>query len=394
MRLHLREMRELCDDLARAAQGPSAAGRAPDGSIFAIQTAVLEASPDGVIVLDLERGLAVYNRRCAELWQLPDALLATRDPRAIFSHARERLADPSGVLARLEELASDPAVRVEGEIRLRDGTILEGSSQPATDSAGALRGRLWRFRDVTARRRDEAELYLAKERAETASRAKSDFLLNMSHELRTPLNAILGFARVLSSSAEGRLSADERDYLGDILRAGDHMLQLVNDLLDLRSLEAHGLELGPVELLPQLDEAARMVQPLLRERAQTFELDAEVDLPACVGARRAIVQVLINLLTNAIKYTPEGGHIALRAHRDGAAVKIQVCDTGMGISGADQAKLFVYFEQLHAKHSHHMRGSGVGLALTRALVEKMGGSIAVTSEVCVGSTFEIQLRAA
>ncbi len=248
--------------------------------------------------------------------------------------------------------------------------------------------------DITEERARSAELYLAKERAEKASRAKSDFLLNMSHEMRTPLNAILGFGRVLRRTTKGRLGEDEQAHLGDIVAAGEHMLQLINDLLDLRSLEALGLEVRQVELLPPLHEAFRMIQPLANERAQQLVMDVAPDLPPCLGERRAIVQVFVNLMTNATKFTPMGGKIEVRAHSEAGVVRLEVADTGCGIAPQDQAKLFSYFEQLGAKHEHHMKGSGLGLALTRALVEKMGGSISVASTVGEGTTFEVRLRSA
>ena len=135
-----------------------------------------------------------------------------------------------------------------------------------------------------------------------------------------------------------------------------------------------------------------MVLPLAEEQAQELGIDVPGDLPPLMGERRALVQVLVNLLTNAAKFTPARGHLAVRARLEPSWVVIQVIDDGIGIAEEDQARLFQYFEQLGAKHQHHMKGSGVGLALTRALVEKMGGTIGVTSALGVGTTFEVRLR--
>lgn len=137
-----------------------------------------------------------------------------------------------------------------------------------------------------------------------------------------------------------------------------------------------------------------MIQPLANERAQELVTDVPADLPPCIGERRALVQVLVNLLTNAAKFTPAGGRLEVRAHADATGICLRVIDTGIGIAPEDQDRLFQYFEQLGAKHQHNMKGSGVGLALTRALVEKMGGTIGVSSALGAGSTFEVHLRAA
>ena len=513
------EMRELYDDLARSSASELATERDKLRGIMAVQTAVLDASPDGIVVMDQAGNVLLANRRFAEVCRIPAEVMATGDQVAIRRAALAQAVDPDKVMLKVDELQPDQTGVASDELEFRDARVIERYSYPALDATGEVRGRVWAFRDVTSQRRDEArlrdahafldsifetipnmvfvkdaeqlrfvrfnragekllgvpradilchtdhdlfpreqadffvakdrealaqhdvvtieeevidtpqgprrlrtrktpiygpdgeakyllgvseditaerereaELYLAKEHAETASRAKSDFLLNMSHELRTPLNSILGFARVLGRSSN--LTPDEVEYLTDITSAGTHMLQLVNDLLDLRALEAHPLELGALELLPPLHEAARMVQPLLAERQQTFETDFAPELPPCVAARRPVVQALINLLTNATKFTPVGGHISLRAFREHNRIVIQVTDDGIGISPEDQAKLFVYFEQLSGKHAHHMQGSGVGLALTRALIEKMGGTIKVTSAVGKGTTFEIKLGVA
>ncbi len=320
-----------------------------------------------------------------------DALIGRNDHDLFPAHQadafvetdRAVLAQRDVVTIREEELQTASGPR---QLRTRKIPICDSTNRPLY--------LLGISEDITEERARSAELYLARDRAQTATRAKSDFLLNMSHELRTPLNAILGFARVVRRSARERLTEDELAHVGDIVTAGEHMLQLINDLLDLRSLEAQALEVGPVELLPPLAEAVRMVQAIARERSQELVLDADAVLPVCLGERRAIVQILVNLLTNAVKFTPDAGRIELRARGEAGMIRLQVIDTGVGIAPEDQARLFHYFEQLGAKHMHRMKGSGVGLALTRALVEKMGGAISVDSTLGKGTTFEVRLPVA
>jgi signal transduction histidine kinase len=237
----------------------------------------------------------------------------------------------------------------------------------------------------------------ARETAERASRAKSDFLSNMSHEMRTPLNSILGFGRVLDRGAYGPLNEKQHDYLRHILRASEHMLGLVNDLLDLRRLEAgakSGIDIATLEMLPVLQEGVEMVRPMIEERRHCVEVRVPEDLPLVRADRRALVQILVNLVSNAAKFTPPSGRITVSAAADASLVRVDVEDTGVGIEAANQARLFTYFEQLGGKHSHDMKGSGIGLALTRALVEKLGGTIGVDSALGRGSRFSFTLPVA
>jgi signal transduction histidine kinase len=172
------------------------------------------------------------------------------------------------------------------------------------------------------------------------------------------------------------------------------MLQLVNDLLDLRSLDEARLELLPLELAPLIEQSVALVRPLVHEKQLELGVQVPEGLPPVVGDRRSIVQILVNLLSNAGKFTAPGGALDLSVRVIAGWVEIAVRDTGCGIAPEDQARLFVYFEQLGGKNAARMKGSGVGLALTRSLVEKQGGVISVESEVGKGSTFRVRLGAA
>lgn len=220
------------------------------------------------------------------------------------------------------------------------------------------------------------------------------FLANMSHELRTPLNSILGFARVLDRTIGSGLDTKQREFFHYILHAAEHMLRLVNDLLDLRSLEENKLALERVDLEPVAHEVAGLLQPLFEEKRIHFTLCVSSGLPLAVAERRSVVQILINLLSNAVKFTPAGGSVGMSAEASGSSISIKVSDTGIGIEATNQERLFTYHEQLGAKHAHSMKGSGIGLALTKALVTKQGGSISVESAPNEGSTFTVVLQAA
>jgi PAS domain S-box-containing protein len=239
---------------------------------------------------------------------------------------------------------------------------------------------------------EEARLYAEVERKsaelESASRHKSEFLANMSHELRTPLNAVIGFSEVLSERMFGELNEKQDEYLKDIHASGQHLLSLINDILDLSKIEAGKMELEPSDLdLPMTIDNALM---LVRERAarRGIALHRAVDerLGQVEADERKIRQVLLNLLSNAIKFTPEGGRVEVAAKPVNGFIEVSVSDTGVGIAPADQDAVFEEFRQVGTADKR-VEGTGLGLALSRKFVELHGGKIWVKSQVGAGSTF-------
>jgi signal transduction histidine kinase len=227
---------------------------------------------------------------------------------------------------------------------------------------------------------------------ESASRHKSEFLANMSHELRTPLNAIIGFSEVLSEGMFGEVNDKQAEYLQDILESGRHLLSIINDILDLSKIEAGRMELESAEF--DLPAAIGNALILVRERASRhgIALGSGIDerLGDVDGDERKIKQVLLNLLSNALKFTPEGGRIDVRADRRDGVVEISVSDTGIGISPTDQDAVFQEFRQVGTAEKR-AEGTGLGLALSRKFVELHGGRIWVESQVGAGSTFTFTL---
>jgi signal transduction histidine kinase len=228
---------------------------------------------------------------------------------------------------------------------------------------------------------------------EAANRHKSEFLANMSHELRTPLNAIIGFSEVLQEKLFGELNEKQAEYTEDILTSGQHLLSLINEILDLSKVEAGRmeLELSSFDLPLAIDNARTFV----RERAAKhgINLDVAIDerLGEFVGDERKIKQILLNLLSNAVKFTPEGGRIGIKARQADGSVEISVSDTGIGISPEDQAKIFEEFRQVGSDYAHKIEGTGLGLTLAKKFVELHGGKIWVESEVGKGSRFTFTL---
>ena len=231
---------------------------------------------------------------------------------------------------------------------------------------------------------------------ELANRHKSEFLANMSHELRTPLNAIIGFSEVLSQRMFGEVNPKQAEYLGDIQASGQHLLSLINDILDLSKIEAGKMELQPSRF--SLAAALGSVVMMVRERAaaRTIELTTSIDPATGVidADERKIKQVVLNLLTNAVKFTPAGGRVQLVAKRDGNGVVVTVEDTGIGIAPADQARVFEEFTQARAPDAREQEGTGLGLTLSRAFVELHGGKLWVESELGKGSAFTFTLPSA
>ena len=254
--------------------------------------------------------------------------------------------------------------------------------------------------DLRDRRRAEetrqraAELELQNRRIQEASRLKSEFLANMSHELRTPLNAIIGFAELLHDGAVPADAKEHHEFLGDILTSGRHLLQLINDVLDLAKVEAGKLEFRPEEV--ELDRLVSEVTAVLKTVAANKRLRLELDVDPAASAAHLdparFKQVAYNYLSNALKFTPDGGRVILRIRPEGGdRFRLEVVDTGIGIATHSLDKLFVEFQQLEGGSTKRHQGTGLGLALTKRLVEAQGGSVGVSSTPGEGSTFHAVL---
>ncbi len=224
---------------------------------------------------------------------------------------------------------------------------------------------------------------------EAASRHKSEFLANMSHELRTPLNAIIGFSEVLQEQMFGELNQKQIEYARDINSSGQHLLSLINDILDLSKIEAGHMELSLADF--DLPTAIENAATLVRERATRHGVGLEVEVDNGLGRfcadERKFKQILLNLLSNAVKFTPEGGQVRLRADQVKDELLVSVTDSGVGISLDDQELIFEEFRQVATKDRSKPEGTGLGLALAKQFVEMHGGRISVRSEVGKGSTF-------
>jgi signal transduction histidine kinase len=366
------------------------------------KTEILEATlstiPDGILVLDADLKLVTCNDRLLEIFELDwDAVLGAPDPAKTIREVRVRRGDfgpgdPEALLAKWEVALRSPASR-QYEQQIASGRWVEVRGQNLSRG-----GRVTVTRDITGRKERETALNLAKEEAdrarlvaEHASRAKSEFLANMSHEIRTPLNGVIGAAHLLLDSP---LDNDQRRYLDIITVSGQHLLSVIEDVLDVSKLEAGRMALENIVF--SFSDVVSTAVDLLRPKAAEKRLALETKIDPAVaqnfiGDPTRIRQVLVNLIGNAIKFTDQGGvTVATQyvAAQDGSPIlRVEVRDTGIGISAEAQKGLFQTFSQADGTITRRFGGTGLGLAISKQLVKLMGGTIGVESRPGEGSRF-------
>ena len=306
------------------------------------------------------------------------------------------------------------------EVELHDGRWLQLSERFTSEGGSVVTAA-----DITAIKREEAErrraaddlratvdqlessqeklsllarkYEVAMTRAEAANQAKSEFLANMSHELRTPLNAINGFSEIMASELFGPLNEKYKGYAGDILKSGQHLLSLINDVLDMAKIEAGKMTLHyePVSLREVCEDAVRLMRGKVQEAGLKIAVEAG-DLPDIEADQRGVKQVMLNLISNAVKFTPEGGSIVVSLKPFVGAegedrVRVACADTGIGIAPEDLVRLARPFEQVEGQHSKTTQGTGLGLALTKSLIEMHGGQLSMESQPGVGTVVSFDL---
>jgi signal transduction histidine kinase len=289
----------------------------------------------------------------------------------------------------VRRLTADIARDSRWERTRPDGTVLEIRHSGLPEG-----GCIIIYTDITERKRYEEALTAARDQAEAMSLTKSAFLANMSHELRTPLNAILGFSQVMREEMVGAVNEKQSEYLDDILSSANHLLALINDVLDLSKVEAGQVELEkePFSLREALERGVVVVRERASDDGVSVALDADPDADVVEGDERRIQQVIFNLLSNAVKFTPAGGAVDVTSARVNGEVRVSVTDTGPGVAFEDQERIFEEFQQAESGLEQR-EGTGLGLALSKRLVELHGGRLWLESELGKGSTFVFTLPA-
>ncbi|NJM44725.1 MAG: PAS domain-containing sensor histidine kinase [Alkalinema sp. RU_4_3] len=340
---------------------------------------VLDYAQDAVLVTDRVGRILYANLSAHKLFQVPEDDLLHRPIAQLFDQGRTEI---PGVLrhAMLGGWSGSlSGYRVGESVRL-----LEATASPVRDGHQRLTGVSFMLRDVTARQQEQLE-------QQHRERTKAEFVTQMSHELRTPLTSILGFSGILGQELFGALNDKQAQYVEQIHRSGQHLLGLINDLLDFSKVEVGQLllDLQPASVVSVCQGAIDSMSEQIRSKRLRLVQHLPTDLPEMLIDDARLKQILLNLLSNAVKFSEAGGNIGLEVNIQADTLELLVWDQGIGIPKEQQHRLFQPFQQFHPEYYH--QGTGLGLALTKHLVELHGGQISVRSSSGEGCQFRIEL---
>ena len=344
------------------------------------------------ILLDSLNELVVFiNPEFNIMWANKAALeymkISLQEAKGMYFKSAPRISSTLPGYLQLEQIFTTGSKK-SGEITAKNGRVWFIQGIPITEKDGKIIGILVMYRDITERKQAE-KLLQEKQVAEVANRTKSEFLANMSHELRTPLNSIIGFSDLLYEQAYGELSEKQLKSVGNISKSGKHLLNLINDILDLSKIEAGKLELDykEFELINKFNMIQNLLSPIADRKNIKIEVKMNDELTTVCADEARFAQIMYNLVDNAIKFSHENGLVKIEARKTGDLVEITVTDKGIGIKAEDQSKLFKPFSQVDSFSSKQFQGTGLGLSLVKQIVHLHGGYVWFKSKYGEGSTF-------
>jgi signal transduction histidine kinase len=351
-------------------------------TLIAVQRETIDNLAEGLAVWRSDARLALFNPAYAALWNFkPKELEGTPHANQIIEKVESLFTADSWSDARdVLQQATLSRQEARGRLLLADGRVVEYATIPLPDG-----GMLNRFNDISDSLKVELALREKNAALEQAERLKLDFLANVSYQLRTPLNAMMGFAEVLEKQYFGELNERQLEYATGMTQAGEKLIALVNDILDLSTIEAGflALQIRPLDIYPMVKTLFDLMFEWARKQNITLTLDCPKNIGSMDADERRLKQVLLNLITNAIKFTPENGQITLQVERLATHMAFHIKDTGIGISKDDQQKIFSPFVQLQENQRH--TGAGLGLSLVKSIVDLHGGEVKLDSDVGQGT---------
>jgi signal transduction histidine kinase len=361
-------------------------------TLIEVQRETLDNLYEGIAVFGSDGRLKLSNPAYGRLWQLSTDDLAGEPHLSEIVEKTHAFFEDGGDWATLKDRIIERVMSYSlesGQMERKDGSVLQVSTVPLPDGNVLLS-----YVDVTDTTRVQRALQEKNEALETAGRLKSEFIANVSYELRTPLNAIIGFAEILTNQYFGELNARQLDYSRGILDSSHRLLSLINDILDLATIEAGymTLETEPVDVHSLMASVLALTRERAKKQNLSLEFDCPHDLGAVVADERRLKQALFNLISNAIKFTPTGGSITLSARRDAAEIAITVADTGVGIAEEHQLRVFEKFER--GNPQARQSGAGLGLSLVKSFIELHGGRVEMDSRPGGGTRVTCWLTAA
>jgi signal transduction histidine kinase/CHASE3 domain sensor protein len=340
--------------------------------------AVLDSTIDGILLSDAEGNMQLANRPLVrltrEMGMSFDGTIVDR-----LLSVEHRVKDPEAYRKTMEGLRDNPDETTFDEFEDSvSGRVFQGFTSPVLDDRGGFLGRLWTLRDVT----QEREL----------DRLKDEFVATVSHELRTPLTSMMGFLEMIREGEAGELNDEQKRFLAIVYRSSERLQRLVGDLLFVARLDANGLQLqfGEAQLDEIVRDAVESSGALARSREVSLVAECE-ELPPVIGDKERLSQLVGNLISNALKFTPAGGSVIARAFVDGGQGVVEISDTGIGIPLVEQGRLFQRFFRSSTATAQAIPGTGLGLVISRAIAEAHGGTIGVTSLPGEGTTFRVEI---